>query len=123
MQIRQLILIAIFAIGAAAAAVAAEFVDRIELELPASMEGPSEEEFLLAAKRTFYRRGVDYRVISGTVVEGIYKDYEKYRYEIRHLDGAVSIVWTGTDREEKKVDQHLRRFERDLKYELGRYLL
>lgn len=123
MHIRQLFLVAILVMGAAASAADSEFVDRIELEFPASTEGPTEEEFLLAAKRTFYRRGVDYRVISATVVEGIYKDYEKFRYEIRHLGGAVSIVWTGTDKEKKKVDQHLRRFERDLKYELGKYLL
>ena len=118
------ILLLLLTLGAVIETAAAdEYVDSVRLNIPASMGQPTEEEFVLAAKRTYFRRGLEYRVIDGNTVEGIYNDPAKFRYEIRLEDGAVSIVWTGTDKNAKKVFTYLRRLERDLTYELGKYLL
>ena len=103
--------------------VAEEFVDSVQLKFAAAAGQPTEEEFVLAAKRTYFRRQLSYRVIDGRTVEGIYHDPAKFRYEIRLEEGAVSIVWTGTDKNAKKVDRYLRHLQRDLTYELGKYLL
>ena len=117
-------LILFFALSSLTETVAAdEYVDSVRLDIPAAMGQPTEQEFVLAAKRTYFRRGLEYRVINGNTVEGIYNDPAKFRYEIRLEEGAVSIVWTGTDKNAKKVFTYLRRLERDLTYELGKYLL
>ena len=109
--------------GLGQTAAAAEYADSVRLNIPASLGQPTEDEFVLAAKRTYFRRGLDYKVIDGNTVQGIYNDPAKFRYEIRREEGAVSIVWTGTDKNAKKVYTYLKRLERDLTYELGKYLL
>ena len=84
---------------------------------------PSDEEFVLAAKRTFYRRNVEFRVINGRTVRGIYKRYE---YEIRRLDNGVEIRYVGSVKGGNTmsfITGPLDNLERDLVYELGRYLL
>ena len=118
------ILLLLFTLGGLVpTATADEYADSVRLNIPAGLGQPTEAEFVLAAKRTYFRRGLEYRVINGSTVEGVYNDPAQFRYEIRLEDSAVSIVWTGTDKKPKKVYTYLKRLERDLTYELGKYLL
>ena len=84
---------------------------------------PSAEEFVHAAKRTFYRRNFEFRVIDERTVRGLYKGGE---YEIKRLDNGVEIGYVGKLKSRDKeplIMGRLRNLKRDLVLELSWYLL
>ena len=125
LSVPQIALVLIFAIVAFGVAKAENrFVVSIKLDFLEPSQQPSKEEFLLAAKRAFYTRNVEFKVVNERTVRGMYGRIE---YEIRRLDNAVEVRWIGGITRDhsgaKIIDKHLNNIKRDLVYELGKYLL
>ena len=94
----------------------------VQLDFIESAQQPSEVEFVTAAKKVFFRRSMEYRVINPNVVEGTWQG--RYKFEFQLVEGAVKIVWIpDSSPNSGMVRGYFRNLERDLRYELGKYLL
>jgi len=117
-------MVMLFAIAALGNSNAEPLARSVQMDFLDSDLQPSEEEFLLAAKRTFYTRGYGYTVINERTVRSVDK---KTVFEIRRLDNGVQIrYFSGTDSvtsNARLIDRYLNNLKRDLVYELARYLL
>ena len=98
------------------------------IPLLSTVEVPSDEEFIVAAKRVFYKRGYKYHVVDGKTVEGVVHD--QYRMQILKTDTEVVITWLGdwddiqgNITRKGKVSEYKANLEWDIKYELAKYLL
>lgn len=112
--------------------VAAHSADRqpvvsVRVDFPEFDQQPSDEEFLLAAKRAFYSRNLEFVVIDSHTVRAVVEKFRGYALEIRRLDHAVEIRYVGDAAPEGRripeVERRLNNLKRDLVYELGAYLL
>ncbi len=127
MKLKAIVLIAIAALNIANAAT---FVTSIKLDFLNPSQQPSTEEFLLAAKRTFHARRMEFEVVNERTVRGTYAGsigHDGITYEIRRRDSGVEILFVGGISRDYKnagvIDRHLNNLKLDIVYELGRYLL
>ena len=116
-------MVVIFAIAALGNSNAEPLARSVRIDFLDSDLQPSEEEFLLAAKRTFYTRGYGYTVINERIVRSADGNIV---FEIRRLDNGVQIRYLdGSDvmKKARIIDRYLNNLKLDLVYELAKYLL
>ena len=83
---------------------------------------PTQKEFILAAKRTFFKRNYEISAVSTNKVTGVYKSWMSM--DLILTDGAVIIRNTEpANNDTRKIKGYLNNLSRDLTYELAEYML
>jgi len=94
----------------------------VEVVLKFKTGMPSQQEFVLAAKKTFYRRNYVISSVQDNKVTGVYR--RKVTMAMVLSDSAVTIRHIKTGRTKPdRIIEYLRNLQRDIIYELAAYFL
>jgi hypothetical protein len=94
----------------------------VEITIAFKQGMPTAAEFVLGAKRTFYKRSYAIDSFSDSMVVGTYKG----RMEMKILLRETGVIIRNTDPagyKDNKIKGYLKNLQRDLVYELAEYML